>query len=198
MIPALLIRALLLTLGLLLCAVSNGCATAPVVRASDSLPEQQSEYYYGTTSTSSADGKVPYGPPVMSLVRRDVSPAEDVITETTMREGTTQVTTLRREEGGRFRASAGDDAFVGTIEFVGTEWQWTGWTSAIVLTDGGRIEASGRFDGKWMESEAFIYGANGERRRKVVNRLVRITAEEFAAKQGEMSRSATQPAAKQR
>src|SRR5687768_3253187 len=79
--------------------MSSGCASAAAARSRSSAQPAATDHYYGTMSSSSPDGKVPYGPPVMMLVKRVVDPADETITETRLYEGTTHVTTLQREEG---------------------------------------------------------------------------------------------------
>ncbi|MBC8145738.1 MAG: hypothetical protein H7X80_09130, partial [bacterium] len=122
------------------------------------------EHYYGTVISSSADGKIPMGPPVMTLLRRDVDPSSARIVVTLTSDGKTQVTTLKRENGTTFRASANDNSISGTLEYAGREWDWQSWKYAIAMSDGsGSIEGTGRLDGKWMETERYFVAKNGER-----------------------------------
>jgi hypothetical protein len=172
------------------CAAGAGTGTS---RRSTSDAVASTEYYYGTMTTTSPDGKVPYGPPAMTLVRRDVAPGDDRIVETVVQNGVTRVTTLSRGDGATFSASADDGSFDGTVTFSGEEWSWESWTYGISLSDGsGRIEGSGRFDGKWLETEKYFVATNGERRARMSDRLVRIEREEYERRLAEMKAAPTQ------
>lgn len=188
-----------LAASLLVGALIAGCAAGTSAGTSSrSSAAAETEYYYGTSSTTSPDGKVAYGPPVMMLVRRDVAPADDQIVETATREGRTLVTTLRRVEAGRFAASASDASFGGAIEFEGSEWSWNRWRYALELADGtGVIEGTGQIDGKWLEADRYLVAGSGERRSRITDRLARITKEEYDRRIGEMAKVAA-PSSKRR
>lgn len=175
---------------LLLTTFIAGCASG-AGSTSERSRTITTEHYYGTVTSSSANGKIPMGPPVMTLVRRDIDRSDERITETLTTEGATQITTLRRDEGNTFIASSNDNSIGGSMEFTGDDWNWRSWRYAIVMKDGsGRIEGTGRFDGKWIESEKYFVAPSGERKLKIIDRLVRITPEEYQKHLAEMSVSA--------
>jgi hypothetical protein len=169
-------------------AVAASCASGTTGGArSRSSAAPTTEYYYGTMTTSSPDGKVPFGPPVMTLVRREVAPADDRIVETVVQDGVTRVTTLQRQEGNHFAASADDRSISGALDFAGDDWRWASWTYAITMNDGsGTIQGTGHVDGKWIETEKYVVASNGDRRARIVDRLVQITHEEYERRLGEM------------
>jgi hypothetical protein len=194
------VAALLAASFVLASAFVGGCASGAAGSSSSSSSAAAStEYYYGTSSTTSPDGKIAYSPPVMTLVRREILPAEKRIVETAVREGRSLVTTLERVEEGRFAAHSSDASFDGIVEFEGTEWRWAGWKYSLELPDGGgRIEGNGKIDGKWLEADRFFVSGSGERRARVTDRLARITAEEFERRYEEMMKPTSSPAGKRR
>lgn len=164
------------------------CVAGVSAGARSGLAGVGAEYYYGTSTTTSPDGKINYGPPAMTLVRREVHPSDERIVETATRSGRTVVTTLEQQKGGLFTASASDNSVSGSIEFEGDDWQWRSWRYALELGDGsGTIVGGGRIDGKWLESDRYLVAPNGERRSRVIDRLARITQEEYERRMAEMA-----------
>jgi hypothetical protein len=175
-------------LALFAALIAGACATGTGGSgAAGTSRDTTTEYYYGTMSTSSPDGKVPHAPPAVTLVRRDVAPSEGRIVETVHQGGTKRVVTLEQEDGGVFRVSSDDRSVEGEIAFDGPEWRWTRWSYAIELSDGsGTIIGTGKLENNWLETEKYFVASNGEGRTRIVDRLVRIDREEYERRLGEM------------
>jgi hypothetical protein len=186
----------------LLASAVTGCASGTSSTIHRGAAEPLSvEYYYGTSSTTSPDGKVRFGPAVMTLLRREITPGQERITETVTTPGRTSIMTMHRDSSERFLTVVTDETLEGSVTYSGgEEWRWPKWTYALRMTDGsGLIEGTGFVDDKWLETDRFVVSRTGERRSRTTERLSRITEEEYERRLAELlSQPPTTPATPRR
>lgn len=168
-------------------ATASGSATASATSAasattaaSASVPEASVHYYKGKVTTTSPDGKTPYGPPTDTVVRRAVDPNAGTIVEDVVSAGSEYPTTMRRiGETSAFEASDGT-TFSGTLNFAGPEWQWDSWTYALAMSDkSGTITGTGRIENGTITTEKLFTPPNGKPSARIVDSLAPSSAEEF-------------------
>jgi hypothetical protein len=149
-------------------------------------------YFYGPATYTSADGKA-YGAGV-SLVKREVLPARDLIIETVIQPGRAPgerprqiVTTLTRRAGTTvFDAADAAATFSGSLTFDGPEWAWTHWRYAIALKDGGRVTGDGRLGDDGVRTNKSVLDAKGVITVRVSESLAPVTLKDFQARRREL------------
>jgi hypothetical protein len=140
----------------------SGCASEPDKKeaAIESSMESTTSYFYGNTAIKSGDGKTLRGTSV-SLVKRVVDPAANLITETVVqppRDPKTPpreiVATLKRRPGTNiFDATDSENTFKGKVTYSGDVWKWNAWTYDIDLKDGNRVQGKGTLDGAGIHTK---------------------------------------------
>ena len=150
----------------------GACANTPVSQSVDET-SPVTTWYAGTTSVFSADGKTPYGPPKEALVARTVDREKLSIVETVLDEGVMRTTTLRREGATNvFRAGDVENSFSGTITMRGSDWDFTGWSYDLSMTDeSGGIVGSATIDATGIQTEKYFVSPDGQKMVKCVENL---------------------------
>lgn len=138
-------------------------------------------YYYGEVKTTSADGKIPYGPVKHSLVKRTIDEKEKTIIEEVMQDGESFNTKLTQtKKSNVFSAIDEDNSFSGTITFTGESWKWNNWTYNIEMTDGsGKIVGEGKLTSSAIETIKKFVLPNGKEQVLITEYLKEITKEEY-------------------
>lgn len=102
------------------------------------LPEPSTQYFSGTSLTTSPDGQTVYSEET-SRVRRSIDPEAGQITEEVVLSvsGASETVLVQLDGGNVFSASDDSGYFEGTITFTeGDDWAWTAWTYDLTFTDG--------------------------------------------------------------
>jgi hypothetical protein len=133
-------------------------------------------YLAGTMTTTSPDGKTPYGPPKPFLVTRTLKPAEGIIEERLVRDRKIIVTTLTRQASDQlvFRCTDAEGTFDGTITFGSNPFAFSSWTYAISTADGGRIEGRGSWDAVGLRTVKTFLDKSGAPRARIVDELAPV------------------------
>lgn len=166
----------------LICILA-GCATSLNRNVAQDV---NTKYYYGEVSLSSADGKIPYGKSV-SLIKRTVDPAKEVITEVVLQppRNTQQKpkdinTTLTRIGSSNvFSATDDEHTFDGKLTFAGTDWNWENWTYDIKLLDGSKLNGSGLMDSIGIKTQKTFYKPDGTASVLLKEDLKSINSDEY-------------------
>lgn len=155
------------------------------------------KYYYGDVMISSADGKTPYGKSV-SLIKRTVDPAQDMITEIVLqpprdpKQKPKDINTVLKRVGSTNVFSTSDDAntFNGKLIFTGTEWSWNSWTYDIKLADGSKLNGKGLHDAVGIKTEKTFYKPDGGASLLIREDLKSISSDEYDSRHKQMMGSA--------
>lgn len=141
-------------------------------------------YYYGEVRTSSPDGKIPYGPPKHSLVKRTIDPGARRIIEVVKQGDRVFTTTLTQTDKAEvFTVTDEGGGFTGTITFSGTPWSWSAWTYDIAMADGsGRIVGSGQLQDRVLSTAKKFLAPDGTEKVLITESLGEITEAEYRAK----------------
>jgi len=156
---------------LILATLADGPAPAP-----------KPTYYLGESRVMTADGK-PLGS-LVSLVRREVKPAESKIVETVLMvssrpgEPIKEYVAVFSVAGSTFTVKEQGGAFAGDGDLVGKPWEWTAWnsTSKIPGPYGGTLRSRDRLTERGMAVTKELFGGDGALRIKF--------AEDYASIEG--------------
>jgi hypothetical protein len=167
------------------CGGKNGTAPPETPKPTREPPAAASmnpdvHYYKGTSTTTSPDGKTPYGPPADDIVQRTVDRQAGTIVEDVVMAGRDVPTTMRRK-GTTLEFDASDEGgtFSGTLTYSGPEWD--SWTYALTVGKTGSISGTGKIvDGTIMTDKMFN-GPDGKPVAHISEKLAPATAEEFAS-----------------
>ena len=143
----------------------------------------QISYYYGEVKTTSADGKIPYGPVKHSLVRRIIDRQNKAIIEIVNQDGKDFNTKL--SQVGNSNVFSAEDlsskSFTGKITFAGDDWAWNAWTYDISMSDGtGRIIGDGHLTADAIQTKKYFVAPDENRKVLITEDLRKITSEEYA------------------
>jgi hypothetical protein len=150
----------------------------------DAREQREVTYYAGTSSMTSPDGTIPFGPPSDVVVERVIDPAARTISENVIHPGRSFPTMLERVgDTTTFRASDAAASFSGTLTFSGAEWAWDAWTYDIAMADGsGTLRGRGTRSATDMKTEKTFYAPDGTPKMRLQEDLTRIDAKTYEAK----------------
>jgi hypothetical protein len=137
------------------------------------------KYYYGEVTTTSADGVVPYGPVITSLVKRIVDSKANMITEIVKQDGQTIYTELKQDGGSNsFSVADKTNMFEGVVLF--NEENWNSWTYDIVMKNkSGKIVGTGAVNAEGITTEKYFVNSKDVKTVKIIDKLKEITEEEY-------------------
>jgi hypothetical protein len=153
-----------------------------ILLADGPAPAAKVTYYFGESKVIRADGQ-PLGN-LVSLVKREVIPAESKIVETVLmvssqpREPVKEYVGVFSVTGAAFTLKEQGGAFEGEGELIGKPWEWTAWntTSKLPGQRGGTLKSSNKMGGRGMAVSKELFSGDGSLRVKF--------AEDYAAIDG--------------
>lgn len=143
-------------------------------------PAAKVAYYFGESKVSTVDGK-PLGV-MVSLVKREVKPAESTIVETVLvissrpQEPIKEHVATLAVDGATFTSTEQGGAFTGTGQLIGKPWEWAAWTSTskLALTNGGSVVSRDRVTDRGLSVSKDVLGPDGVVRVKIAEDLATI------------------------
>ncbi len=143
-------------------------------------------YYLGETQVKTGDGK-PLGN-MVSLVKREVIPADSKIIETVLMvssypgEPTKEFVAVFSVKGETFTMKEQSGAFAGDGELIGKPWAWTAWnsTSKVAGERGVTVVSRDKLNDRGMAVIKDVFSPDGTPRAKLVEDYATIDGATYA------------------
>ena len=169
-----------------LCASISACAGASAAEGEgegEGEGEPEVAFYVGTVTVTDPNTGASFGPPQDTVVKRTDDTFAGTIVEEVLDGTDTIITTMtRRGNTNVFDASDDGATFTGTLTYTGTPGAFSGWTYAIVLTDGsGAIEGSATIDALGIATDKTFRDPDGLARARIQDALSAVDEATYAA-----------------
>ncbi|MGB0590637.1 MAG: hypothetical protein ACPGU1_13245 [Myxococcota bacterium] len=162
--------------------LSHGCATTHHVEATEAAATSSTtQYLVGEASSSSPDGKTPFGPPIAVRASREINLTAGTIVEHSWHRGEHhQSFFTRRGETLVFDVRNEKDSYHGTVTFSSADIAKASVTYNIAMTDGsGTLTGTGAWSGHTYRTDKIFSDPTGTPRARINETLTMVTKKAF-------------------